>query len=416
MALCDTLTPEDTVVQSMPDVSPTKWHLAHTTWFFERFVLQEHIPSYVPFHPAFDHLFNSYYYTVGTMFARPQRGLLSRPTLAEVTAYRRCVDERVMALLAASPRDAAELATLISLGIHHEQQHQELLVTDIKHVLSVNPMRPVFRDPAPWRAGGAGVLSFVEGPSGIIECGVHPGADFCFDNETPRHQVLVRPHALASRPVTNSEYLDFVKDGAYRQPSLWLADGWTRLQRDGWNRPFYWAEDFASEFTLNGQVNLDPHAPVSHLSLYEADAFARWAGSRLPTEFELELALGHAPIDGNLAECDQFHPRPPQARPPQACAGEADPGNRDAPHPFSPLRQLYGDVWEWTASPYTAYPGFTPLEGSLGEYNGKFMSSQMVLRGGSCATPRSHIRATYRNFFYPDARWQFTGVRLAQDL
>ncbi|MEO0971832.1 MAG: ergothioneine biosynthesis protein EgtB [Pseudomonadota bacterium] len=411
LSLCDTLAPEDTVVQSMADVSPTKWHLAHTTWFFERFVLKSHTQDYREFHPTFDHLFNSYYYSVGQMFTRAHRGLLSRPTLAQVLRYREYVDGQILALLQHG-EPSASLRELITLGVNHEQQHQELLLTDIKHVFSLNPLLPVFREAPVWNSASATPLRFIEGPNGIIECGANvadPG--FSFDNETPAHQVLVRPHKLASRPVTNSEYLEFVKDGAYEQCSLWLADGWTVLNQEGWRRPFYWSEDLASEFTLNGQVALDPHAPVCHLSLYEADAFARWAGKRLPTEFELELALRQAACDGNLADEDQFHPRAPRLNAPIAVGTSAP----SASEPSTGLAQLYGDVWEWTASPYSPYPGFVPLAGSLGEYNGKFMSSQMVLRGGSCATPRSHLRATYRNFFYPDARWQFSGVRLAHD-
>ncbi|MEM9383883.1 MAG: ergothioneine biosynthesis protein EgtB [Pseudomonadota bacterium] len=406
--LCETLAQEDTVVQSMPDVSPTKWHLAHTTWFFERFVLKAHAPAYREFEAAYDHLFNSYYYTVGQMFTRAQRGLLSRPTLADVLRYREHVDTAVLALID-SHGSSQTLEKLLTLGLNHEQQHQELLITDIKHVFAVNPLRPVFREAAPWPGASntPNPLSFVPGPDGLIECGATGVDGFCFDNETPRHEVLVRPHALASRPITNGEFREFVRDGAYRECSLWLADGWTRLQQDGWTRPFYWAEDLEGEFTLNGQVDLALNAPVCHLSFYEADAFARWAGKRLPTEFELELALTYAPLEGNLAEEDQFHPRAARRSAPTLV-------DRQKHHP-TPLAQIFGDVWEWTASPYTPYPGFEPLAGSLGEYNGKFMCSQVVLRGGSCATPRSHLRATYRNFFYPDARWQFSGVRLAHD-
>ncbi len=408
LALCDTLAPEDTVVQSMADVSPTKWHLAHTTWFFERFVLQNHVPAYREFQPIYDHLFNSYYYTVGDMFTRAERGLLSRPTLADILRYREHVDTQILSLIEHTD-DTRELDVLITLGLNHEQQHQELLLTDIKHVFSVNPLQPVFREPAAWPTGNAGPLEFVAGAEGVIECGATGSNGFCFDNETPRHQVLVRPHALANRPITNGEYRDFIRDGAYEDCSLWLADGWSRLQQDGWRRPFYWSEDLQSEFTLNGQVDLDLNAPVCHLSLYEADAFARWAGKRLPTEFELELALDQAAVTGNLVEEDQFHPRAQRLPAPSLVDGNNE------PPAATEHTQLYGDVWEWTASPYTPYPGFVPLAGSLGEYNGKFMCSQVVLRGGSCATPRSHIRSTYRNFFYPDARWQFSGVRLAHD-
>jgi ergothioneine biosynthesis protein EgtB len=391
-ALCDGLAPEDTVVQSMPDVSPTKWHLAHTTWFFENFILAPHARGYEAFHPRYGYLFNSYYYTVGDMFRRPQRGLLSRPTLAEVLAYREHVDHHVQALLERAP-PGAQIENLVTLGLHHEQQHQELILTDIKHVLGTNPLAPALRQtPQPPTARGA-ALEFIGRPGGIVEIG-HTGEGFAFDNETPPHRVLLAPHALASRPATNGEYLEFIRDGGYGNASLWLSDGWAKVQSERWQRPLYWSEDLGAHYTLGGLRKLDLAAPVCHVSYYEADAFARWADARLPTEPELEQAARSQSIEGNFVESGHLQPVPAR--------GDG-------------LAQIYGDVWEWTQSAYSSYPGFRPLAGSLGEYNGKFMCSQLVLRGGSCATPASHMRATYRNFFYPDARWQFSGIRLAKD-
>jgi len=392
LALCAGLSAEDMQIQSMPDASPGKWHLAHTTWFFEQFVLGRE-PGRAPYQPAWAYLFNSYYQSVGPMHARPQRGLLSRPSLDEVLAYRRHVDDAVLALLARN--DDPECAALVLLGTHHEQQHQELLLTDIKHALWCNPLKPACRTaPVAAGTGTSAPMRFVAGREGIVEIG-HRGDGFAFDNETPRHRVLLHPHALADRLVTNADYLAFVREGGYREPGLWLSDGWATVQREGWQRPLYWDEDLSGEFTLAGMQALAPDAPVCHLSYYEADAFARWAGARLPTEAEWESAAQDAPIDGNLQPCASAHPR----------AAPAGTG----------VRQLYGDVWEWTASPYVSYPGFRPLPGALGEYNGKFMCGQWVLRGGSCATPRDHLRASYRNFFPPHARWQFSGLRLGQD-
>ncbi|MBT8137045.1 MAG: ergothioneine biosynthesis protein EgtB [Gammaproteobacteria bacterium] len=389
-SLCTTLAPEDTVVQSMPDASPTKWHLAHTSWFFENFLLARQ-PGYQPFDEQFSFLFNSYYFTVGQMHARPRRGLLSRPTLAEVMAYREHVDA-AMASLLADPDD--ETAFLAELGLNHEQQHQELILTDIKHVFSCNPLRPaMFDQSASASTAAATPLQFVEFAGGIAEAGYN-GNGFCFDNETPRHRTLLQPYLLADRPVSNSEFAKFIADGGYSNSALWLSDGWSTVQQDNWQRPLYWSEDLQNEFTLGGMRPLDPAAPVCHLSLYEADAYARWAGARLPTEFEWEHAAAGMPLEGNLMDSGLYHPA--------AAAG-------------SGLRQMYGDVWEWTASAYSPYPGFAPLAGSLGEYNGKFMCGQAVLRGGSCATPADHIRSTYRNFFYPHQRWQITGLRLAKD-
>lgn len=397
LSLCETLAPEDCVVQSMPDVSPTKWHLAHVTWFFEHFLLAKYAEGYRPCDERYQYLFNSYYYTVGQMHRRPERGLLSRPTVAEIVAFREHVDT-AMADLIEARGDDPELAFLVELGLHHEQQHQELLLTDIKHVLSCNPLHPAMIDRPPAQADAAAApLEFLPGPEGVTEIGA-TGNAFCFDNETPRHRTLLRPHTLASRPVTNGEYRDFIRDGGYEKPDLWLSDGWATINEQGWRRPLYWSEDLTHEFTLAGDQPIDDAAPVAHVSYYEADACARWAGARLPTEAEWESAAANQPIAGNFMDSRRWHP---------AVAGAMAEGSD---------RQLYGDVWEWTASPYAPYPGFKPLAGSLGEYNGKFMCNQMVVRGGSCATPADHIRPTYRSFFYPDARWQFFGFRLARDL
>jgi ergothioneine biosynthesis protein EgtB len=379
-------------VQSMPDASPGKWHLAHTSWFFEHFVLGRD-PAYRPRDTAWEYLFNSYYQSIGPMHARPQRGLLSRPSLDEVWTYRKYIDDAVGDLLACD--DDPELVALVELGLQHEQQHQELLLTDIKHAFWSNPLRPAYR---PTIAAASATtplpLRFVDGREGVIEIG-HRGEGFAFDNETPRHCTFLQPHALANRLVKNAEYLAFVHEGGYREPGLWLSDGWATVQREGWQQPLYWQADLASEFTLAGVRALDPQQPVCHLSYFEADAFARWAGARLPTEAEWESAAQGSAISGNLLDEQRFHP--------------------SASNGSDGLQQLYGDVWEWTASPYVSYPGFRPLPGSLGEYNGKFMCGQWVLRGGSCATPRDHIRASYRNFFPPHARWQFAGLRLGQD-
>jgi ergothioneine biosynthesis protein EgtB len=388
-ALCEPLGAEDMTVQSMPDASPTKWHLAHVTWFFEQFVLKTRRPDYRPVHETYHYLFNSYYYTAGQMHQRPRRGLLSRPTVAEILDYRRQVDERMEALL----RDTDENeAFLVVLGLNHEQQHQELILTDIKHVLGQNPLNPAYRDDAARERAGTGSQGWHGFPGGIVEIGAG-GEGFCYDNETPRHRCWLEDFEIASRLVTNGEFLEFIEAGGYRNPELWLSDGWATVQSDNWSMPLYWRDD-ETNLTLGGLKPLDMDAPVTHISYFEADAFARWAGARLPTETEWETAARDLAIAGNFVESGNLHPR-----------GSDEPG----------LRQLYGDVWEWTASPYAPYPGFKPLTGSLGEYNGKFMCSQMVLRGGSCATPRDHVRPTYRNFFYPHQRWQFTGLRLARD-
>ncbi|HTV85859.1 MAG TPA: ergothioneine biosynthesis protein EgtB [Dyella sp.] len=393
LALCTGLSAEDLMVQSMPDASPGKWHLAHTTWFFEQFVLG-YDPAYRSPHAAWDYLFNSYYESVGPMHARPRRGLVSRPTLEEVRDYRSRIDEAVGELIARGVN--AELAERIELGLQHEQQHQELLLTDLKHAFWCNPLHPAYRDSETPASGHASSpMHFLPGREGPFDIGHRHGSGFAYDNETPRHRVWLTPHALANRLVTNNEYLAFVRDGGYRDASLWLSDGWAIVQREGWQRPLYWQEDLASEFTLAGIRPLEAQAPVCHISYFEADAFARWAGARLPTEAEWESAAADLPVTGNFQESHRFHPVA-------------------APHGDG-LRQMYGDVWEWTTSPYVSYPGFKPLPGALGEYNGKFMNGQWVLRGGSCATPHDHIRASYRNFFPPHARWQFAGIRLGQD-
>jgi ergothioneine biosynthesis protein EgtB len=376
----------------MPDVSPTKWHLAHTSWFFEHFVLEPFLPGYSVFNDRFHFLFNSYYYSAGTMHLRPQRGLLSRPLVREILHYREYVDEAILRLLQSEDGNE-EIRNRMILGLNHEQQHQELLLADIKHVFSMHPDKPVV-NPELIVPGTAPAQEhhFTAHPGGIAEIGVElESSGFYFDNETPRHRVVVPDHAIGSRLVTNGEYRAFILDGGYESNGLWLSDGWAVIQQRGWNRPLYWSEDLQSEFTLGGERNLDLNAPVSHVSYYEADAYARWAGCRLPTEAEWELAAREQPVTGNLMDSELWHP------------AAAD----------SNASQFFGDTWEWTASPYAPYPGFTPLSGSLGEYNGKFMCNQITVRGGSCVTANSHIRLTYRSFFYPDARWQFLGIRLA---
>ncbi|MGD9583940.1 MAG: ergothioneine biosynthesis protein EgtB [Lysobacterales bacterium] len=394
-AIARYILPEDSVVQSMPEVSPSKWHLAHTSWFFEQFVLARE-PGYQSAHPHWMVLFNSYYQTVGPQHPRARRGLLSRPTLAEILDYRHLVDRRLCELYQRRPVDA-EREAIVALGIEHEQQHQELILTDIKHVLAQNPLLPALL-PAPAAAdadAGAVALRFLDGQTGIASIG-HDGQGFAFDCETPRHPVLLHPHRIANRPVNNAEFGEFIKDGGYRNPLLWMAEGWDTVQRLGWRHPLYWAEDLQSEFSLHGPIALAPFRPVSHLSYFEADAFARWAGARLPREDEWEVLAAAAPLTGRFQEGGFWHPQP---------AADNDGG----------ALQLFGDVWEWTASPFVSYPGYQPAPGALGEYNGKFMCGQWVLRGGSCVTPENHIRASYRNFFYPADRWQFTGVRLARD-
>jgi ergothioneine biosynthesis protein EgtB len=381
---------EDQMLQSMPDCSPAKWHLAHTTWFFETFILAN-APGYRPFDQRYKQLFNSYYKQLGPHPFRESRGLMSRPSLEEVHAYRHWVDE-------AMDRDLDHLSddtkALVELGLNHEQQHQELILTDIKHALWSSPLRPE-RSGRLRAVGNASTVNWIRFDKGIYQIG-HLGEGFAFDNEGPRHEVLLRDFQIASRQVTNAEYLEFMRDGGYRKPELWLSDGWDAVNSQRWNAPLYWEEHDGSwlEFTFVGMSAVDPAAPVCHVSYYEADAFARWSGSRLPREEEWEVAASHAGMNHTGAFLDdrKFHL--------ESVRGETP--------------QWFGNVWEWTASPYIGYPGFVPAAGLVGEYNGKFMCNQFVLRGGSCATPVSHIRASYRNFFPPHARWQFMGIRLAK--
>ncbi len=354
-------------------------------------MLESFDPGYKRLNDDYDYLFNSYYYTAGQMHARPKRGLLSRPTLAQVLDYRAHVDDHMQRLLD-ERGDDVELAAVVTLGLNHEQQHQELLLTDIKHVLSQNPLQPAFDQELPVATSRpVDAYSFIKGASGIHRIGA-AGDGFHFDNETPRHDALLHEHRIGSRLVTNGEFREFVTDGGYAESTLWLSDGWATVNQEGWERPLYWSEDLADEFTLGGVRTIDDAAPVTHISFYEADAFARWAGARLPTEFEWETAAANEPVEGNLLQSGFLHPVPGASAP-----------------------QFFGDAWEWTSSPYAPYPGFVPLGGSLGEYNGKFMCNQMTARGGSCVTPDDHVRASYRNFFYPHMRWQFFGIRLAKD-
>ena len=392
-ALCQPLEPEDLVVQSMPDASPAKWHLAHTSWFFEQFLLKPYLKAYPPFQSEYEFLFNSYYESVGPMYTRADRGLLTRPTVSEVFAYREHVDSHMAELLEARADDD-RITSIATLGMNHEQQHQELLLTDVKHLFSRNPLLPGYRSLPRESFGDAAPLRFLPFEGGIKEVGA-TGKHFCFDNETPRHRVLIEPFALADRLIVNSEYREFIREGGYRRAEFWLSDGWAMVKREGWTRPLYWAEAMDAEFTLGGLQPLQPNAPVTHLSYYEADAFARWTGMRLATEAEWEIAASHLPVRGNLLDSSRLHPAPAESS--------------------ATLKQMFGDAWEWTSSPYNAYPGYRAAAGALGEYNGKFMCNQFVLRGGSCVTPSEHVRATYRNFFYPHARWQFTGLRLAKD-
>ena len=397
VSLCDPLEPEDCVVQSAPETSPAKWHLAHTTWFFETFVLQPFIKGYQPFHAEFAFLFNSYYESVGAFYPRNNRGLLTRPSFAAILDYRRHVDTQLTRLLSEGSRDHWEvIAVRCTLGMHHEQQHQELLLTDIKHLFWCNPLRPAYRDRSPDPAGATVDVDWIAFPAGLYETG-YVGQGFCFDNELPRHRNYVEPFRIASRPVTNGEFLEFIEDDAYNKPTLWLSDGWQAIRERGWSAPLYWEQRNGIwwQFTLSGMREVNPAEPVCHVSYYEADAFARWAGKRLPTETEWEIAAtdriaAERNRSGNFYENGRLHPQP--------CSEQAS---------------FFGDVWQWTSSPYSPYPGYSPTVGALGEYNGKFMVNQQVLRGGSCATPRSHIRDSYRNFFYPHDRWQFKGLRLA---
>jgi ergothioneine biosynthesis protein EgtB len=397
--LVATLSAEDCALQSIPDCSPAKWHLAHTSWFFETFILGAALPTYKAFNPTYRVLFNSYYQTVGEQYSRPRRALLTRPSLEEVMQYRKHVDEHMNALMQRPSLISREVKAAVELGLNHEQQHQELILTDIKHLFSFNPLHPVYQARIEDDASSALPLDWCNFGGGLVTLG-HNGNSFAFDNEGPAFKVFLAPFELASRTITNAEYLAFVEAGGYERPEFWLSDGWNKVRAEGWRHPLYW-ERIGTEWfthTLNGFLRLNLHQPVCHISHYEADAYARFASARLPTEFEWEFAANRANVSGNFVDDKRFHPT------------SADPLDSTA----SP-KQLFGDTWEWTASAYLPYPGFCVSSGALGEYNGKFMSNQMVLRGGSCVTPRSHIRASYRNFFPPDARWQFSGIRLAKD-
>jgi len=422
IALVAPLSPEDLMVQSCPEASPAKWHLAHTSWFFETFVLSEFLAGYKPFHPDFHWLFNSYYNSLGEMPEKKLRASFSRPPLDAILTYRTHIDAAIARLLETPPEYPAnaEACRRIALGLEHEQQHQELIATDIKHALFTNPLHPAYRNPSavPPSDSMAPPIDWIDFTPGLTEIGFAPNPDasdptqtFCFDNETPRHTVYLAPFALATRPVTCAEYLAFMDDNGYARPELWLAEGWSTMRGEAWQAPLYWQRDPATHsgwriYTLHGFEALDTlsETPVCHLSFFEADAYARWAarntpGTRLPTEFEWEHAAIQSaalPATSNMLETANLHPTPATSRP--------------------GLQQIFGDVWEWTSSGYTGYPGYRPLPGALGEYNGKFMSSQVILRGGSCVTPATHIRATYRNFFPPGTRWQFSGLRLARDL
>jgi ergothioneine biosynthesis protein EgtB len=410
-ALCANLEPEDFVVQSMPDVSPTKWHLAHTTWFFETFILKKFVSGYHADVPDYAYLFNSYYNAAGDMHRRDLRGLISRPTVREAQRYRSSIDAHMDNLLSDADENLIdEIEPIMVLGIHHEQQHQELLITDIKHVFAQNPLYPVFRERQPSHGYGSAsdidiaspktaLKRFFDFDEATVQIG-HDGDGFAYDNEGPRHRALVSAFSLASRPVTNGEYLQFIEDGGYARAELWLSLGWMTVNEQRWQAPLYWVKRDGAwwNFTLSGFRPVDESEPVTHVSYFEADAYANWAGARLPTEFEWERAASDCPIEGNFVESEAFHPRPAAA-------------SVQAPD----LHQMFGDVWEWTRSAYSPYPGYRAAPGALGEYNGKFMCNQYVLRGGSCATSRTHIRHTYRNFFQPEKRWQFTGIRLARD-
>ncbi len=393
------LSEEDQVVQSMPDASPTKWHRAHVTWFFETLVLIPHARGYQPFRDQFIYLFNSYYETVGERHPRPERGLLTRPTAAEIADYRRHVDDAMAAFIETADAAAWDIAgSLVVLGLHHEQQHQELLLMDILHAFSRNATNPAYQSYRASPAREAPALSWFDYDGGVHEIG-HAGADFAFDNEGPQHKVFAAPFRLASRLVTNAEWKAFMADDGYRRPELWLSDGWATVQQAGWGAPLYWqqVDDTWCAMSLSGLQQINDQAPVCHVSLYEADAYARWAGKRLPNEAEWEIAAQPLPVEGNFQGDGLLRTAP------------ATGASREAPE------QMFGDVWEWTQSSYGPHPGFKPVAGAVGEYNGKFMSSQMVLRGGACVTPQGHTRASYRNFFYPPMRWQFSGVRLADD-
>lgn len=393
--ICAPLMPDDYQIQSIVQTSPPKWHLAHTSWLFEAFLLQHFVAGYRPYNREYDFIFNSYYYTHGEMHARANRGLLSRPTVEEVYRFRAYINQQMLQLIDTVDESRwQELSFYVILGLNHEEQHQELMLMDIKHNFWMNPLKPIYREDLNMATGLSRPMRWLERSGGIHQVGHSDTKIFAYDNETPRHEVLLQDHRLADRLVTNAEYADFIADGGYKNPALWLSDGWALIQRENWSHPLYWQrpESGWDQFTLGGMRTLNPHEPVSHISFYEADAYARWAGKRLASESELESMLAEVPVTGNFCDSDRLHP-----------AAAEDSG------------QWYGDLWAWTSSPYTAYPGFKPLAGSVGEYNGKFMSNQMVLKGGCCVTPCGHARASYRNFFYPDERWAFTGLRLAED-
>lgn len=399
--LCKPLQPEDYVIQTMENVSPTKWHLAHTSWFFETFIIADYIENYKPEHPEYAYLFNSYYVQAGERHCRAQRGFISRPTVAEVYEYRDYVNDRMHSLFNTERiSEDRRFFDLVEIGLNHEQQHQELMVTDIKHVFSMNPLYPAYQDKEIPLVTNFPSLNWISFEGGVCEIGY--GADkFHYDNESPRHKQYLNPFMLADRLVTNGEFLAFIEDGGYQRPELWLSDGWSECARQMWKYPYYWEKrdgDFWM-ITLQGPRKLSPAEPVCHISHYEADAYARWAGKRLPSEAEWEIASRSVPIEGHFSDDELFHP-----------IALENGNDKDQ------LKQMFGNVWEWTQSAYLPYPGYRPEEGALGEYNGKFMANQIVLRGGSCATPADHIRPTYRNFFHPDSRWQFTGVRLADDV
>jgi len=388
--ICQPLAIEDYTIQSMPDVSPPKWHLAHTTWFFETFLLLPYLPGYAVFHPQFGYLFNSYYEAVGARHPRHQRGMLSRPTVAEVYRYRAHVDRAMMELL--SIVEHPELADLLSLGLHHEQQHQELLLTDIKHILALNPLHPIYRDDLHPTTFIDSTFQWLKYSGGLYNIG-YQGDEFSFDNESPRHQIYLQDYKLGNRLVTNGEYLEFIQTGGYQEAKYWLAEGWATVEAHQWRSPLYWEliDNDWSVMTLGGLQRVDERKPVCHVSFYEADAYATWKGKRLPTEAEWEIATIDLPQIGNFLANDYLDPTPAN----------------------NLHHQFFGDVWEWTQSAYLPYPGFQIADGAIGEYNGKFMCNQMVLRGGSCVTSADHIRPTYRNFFPPSTRWQFSGIRLA---
>jgi ergothioneine biosynthesis protein EgtB len=399
--ICETLEPEDYVIQTMPEASPTKWHLAHTSWFFETFLLKQFFRGYRSAHPAYEFLFNSYYNAVGPFFSRPHRGLLSRPTVKEAFHYRTDVDLLVSELIeSADDERLAEIEPILTLGLHHEQQHQELMLTDIKNVFWQNPLRPVFRKRDLKMPSPTPPVEWLQFEEGLHWVG-HDGAGFSYDNEGPRHRVFVQSFELASRLVTNADFLAFMEDGGYQRSELWLSLGWNTVKEKGWDCPLYWEkkEGKWQAMTMAGMTELVPEEPVCHVSLFEADAYAKWSGTRLVTEEEWEIASAGSPLKGNFADDEVFHVTP---------LASATTSGKPA--------QMFGDVWEWTRSSYSPYPGYSAIGGALGEYNGKFMCNQYVLRGGSCATSQAHMRRTYRNFFPPDARWQFTGIRLAKDI